>query len=513
MDTGQPDTARPPLWRRLLWPFARVGSAFKLTGTHLLHHVIGATLIAALMLALEGFHVLEWLDAAMLRASAEQGQLLERGKDPGAAYRPGIIEIDQPAFEQVFDEREPLERARLQQLLANVAQRGARVLAIDLDLAPAVYEQHAPGARPLDQLLDQLAADGHQLVLILPEQSDRNANLPWIRARCAAGVHFASPQIRERMGAVTRIELKSPVLAAVAFELAHGMQQQEQNQPMPAALSEQKQVLALANRVCELAQRTGSEKELARRAFEPVIDGDARDAAEQNAVTAPFHPAAMAPAFLDPTRVRVRLLDDKAGVAADAPRKQVLYIGASYDVRDRYTTAEGEQAGLHLHAAAHTSLGIGTADVNKYVVFAADIVIGVLLGCLFGGLWTLYGRAELAIDKRMAAAEMSRLQQMGTLAEFYGIRVMLVLVWASPFVIGALAIYASRGLLEQGWWVNPGPLIVGMFLHAMSLRDEAHHPHEEVPGLSVWAQLRRTHPGIVLVQAPLAVLLFVVALA
>ena len=511
LNTGQPEPAPLPLWRRLLWPVAQVGSAFKLTGTHLLHHVIGASLIAALMLVLEGFHVLEWLDAAMLRASAEQGQLLKRGKDAGAAYRPGIIEIDQPAFEQVFDEREPLERARLQQLLAQVARRDARVLAIDLDLAPAVYEQHAPGERPLDSLLDGLAAEGRQLVLILPEQSDRNANLPWLRARCAAGIHFASPQIRERMGAVTRIELKSPVLAAVAFELAHGAQQQEHRQPMPAALSEQKEGYRLADRVCQLARRARSEKELARWAFEPVIHGDAKDAAEQNAVTAPFHPAAVAPAFLDPTRAGVRLVDGKAGVAADAPRKKVLFVGSTYDVRDRYTTAEGEQAGLHLHAAAYTSLGIGTADVNKYVVFAADIVIGVLLGCLFGGLWTLYGRAELAIDKRMADHDFSRLHRMGTLAEFYGIRLMLVLVWASPFVIGALAIYLSRGLLEQGWWVNPGPLIAGMFLHAMSLRDEAHHPHEEVPGLNVWAQLRRTHPGIVLVQAPLAVLLFVVA--
>jgi CHASE2 domain-containing sensor protein len=495
----------------LLWPVTQLGSAFKLTGTHLLHHVIGASLIAALMLALEGFHVLEWLDAAMLRASAEQG-MLRKGVDPGRAYRPGIIEIDQPAFEQVFEEREPLERTRLEQLLASVAQRGSKVLAIDLDLAPAVYEQRLSGGRPLDRLLDSLASGGQKLVLVLPEQSDQNTNLRWIRARCAAGLHFASPQIRERMGAVTRIEVKSPVLAAVAFELAHGQQGQEQKQPMPAALSEQKEVAGLANRVCQLAGRTGSEKELARWAFEPVIHGDAKDAAEQNAVTAPFHPAAMAIAFLDPTRARVHLMDGRASVAADAPRKQVVFIGATHDVRDRYTTAEGEQAGLHLHAAAYTSLGIGTADLNKYLVFVADIVIGVLLGCLFGGLWTLYGRAELAIDKRMAEHDASRSQRMATLAEFYGIRVMLVIVWASPFLIAALAMYASRGLLEQGWWVNPGPLIAGMFLHAMSLRDEAHHPHEEVAGLNVWQQLRRTHPGIVLVQAPLALVLLIVAL-
>ena len=47
METRQPDQPRPPLWRRLLWPIAQLGSAFKLTGTHLLHHVIGASLIAA----------------------------------------------------------------------------------------------------------------------------------------------------------------------------------------------------------------------------------------------------------------------------------------------------------------------------------------------------------------------------------------------------------------------------------------------------------------------------------
>lgn len=512
------DHAAPPppprlsLGKRLLWPFVQVGHAFKLTGTHLLHHIIGATLIASVMLMLEGFHVLEWLDAAMLRASAEHGQIVRERTDQGAKYRPGIIEIDQPAFEQVFDEREPLERSRLEQLIASAAARGSKVLAIDLDLAPAVYEQHKAGERPLDSLLDKLARGGQQLVLILPEQSDQNANLPWIRERCAAGLHFASARIRERMGAVTRIEVKSPVLAAVAFELAHGVKEQEQKQPIPAVLSEQKEVVGLADRVCQLANRTNSEKELARWAFEPVIHGDAKEAQEQNAVTAPFHPTAVAPEFLDPTRTRVKLIDGKAGVADNALRKNVVYIGSTYDVRDRYTTAEGEQASLHLHAAAHTSLGIGTADVNKYAVFAADIFIGILLGCLFGGLWTLYGRAELAIDKRMEDPDISRLHRMGTLAEFYGIRAILVVVWASPVVIGVLAVYLSHGLLEQGWWVNPGPLIAGMFLHAMSLRDEAHHPHEEVPGLNVWAQLRRTHPGIVLVQAPLAVVLFIIAL-
>ncbi|OFJ47327.1 hypothetical protein BA896_016195 [Janthinobacterium lividum] len=515
MENSEPVKSCLPLWRRWLWPFSQLGSAFKLTGTHLLHHVIGASLIAAMMLALEGLHVLEWLDAAMLRASAVQGQgqgqLPKRSEDPGAAYRPGIIEIDQPAFERVFDEREPLERTRLEQLIASAAAHAGTVLAIDLDLAPAVYEQHKAGERALDRLLDQLAGSGRQLVLILPEQSDQNANLPWIRARCAAGIHFASAQIRERMGAVTRIELKSPVLAAVAFELAHGADEQEQKQPMPAVLSQQKEGLALADRVCELARRAGSEKELARWAFEPVIHGDAKAAAEQNAVTAPFHPAAVARQFINPTRMRASLIDGQAGVAAVAGRKNAVYIGSSYDVRNRYTTAEGEQAGLHLHAAAHASLGIGTADVNKYVVFVADIVIGVLLGCLFGGLWILYGRAELAIDQRLQDHDFSRLHRLRTLFEFYAIRLMLLLVWASPFAIGALAIYLSRGLLEQGWWVNPGPLIAGMFLHAMSLRNEAHHPHEEVPGLSVWAQLRRTHPGIVLVQAPLAVVLLIIA--
>ena len=123
------DHAAPPppprlsLGKRLLWPFVQVGHAFKLTGTHLLHHIIGATLIASVMLMLEGFHVLEWLDAAMLRASAEHGQIVRERTDQGEKYRPGIIEIDQPAFEKVFDEREPLARSRLEQLIASAAAR------------------------------------------------------------------------------------------------------------------------------------------------------------------------------------------------------------------------------------------------------------------------------------------------------------------------------------------------------------------------------------------------------
>lgn len=494
-----------------MWPVIKVEQAFKLSGPHLLHHMIGAALIASLMLALEGLHVLEWLDAAMLRASGEQSEMAPQRKDPGAAYRPGIVEIDEPSFQQVFKEREPLERSRLEQLLESTANQGAQVIAVDLDLAPALYEE--PGHRPLDALLDRLAGAGKQLILTLPEVSTSNANLAWIRARCAAGVHFASPVIHERMGAVTRVELKSPVLSAVTFELAHGMQGQGQNEPMPAALSEQKEGASLADRVCALARRTASEKDLARWAGQPALhgDGDAKDAAEQNAVTAPFHPTALAPQFLNPTRARVKLIDDKAATDAGAAAKKVVFIGASHDVLDQFTTAEGSLPRLHLHAASYTSLGIGTADVNKYAVFVIDIVLGVFLGCLFGGLWTMYGQAELAVDGKMSDDSLDRLHRAGSLAAFYGVRVMMIVVWATPFLIGALAMYLSHGLLEQGWWVNPGPLIAGMFLHAMSLRDEALHPHQEIEGLSVWTQLRRTHPGAVLVQAPLALVFFILA--
>ncbi len=45
----------------------------------------------------------------------------------------------------------------------------------------------------------------------------------------------------------------------------------------------------------------------------------------------------------------------------------------------------------------------------------ADVVVG-LLGCLLGGLWSLYGRAELDMDRGMEENNVSRLHGVGTLA-------------------------------------------------------------------------------------------------
>jgi hypothetical protein len=90
--------------------------------------------------------------------------------------------------------------------------------------------------------------------------------------------------------------------------------------------------------------------------------------------------------------------------------------------------------------------------------------------------------------------------------------------WMLPMVLAFGGIYLSSWMYEDGTWLNPGPIIIGMFLHTLSLRGEtAHGDHAATATHSgtlariraPFALLLKHHPGSVLVQLPLTVFLLI----
>jgi hypothetical protein len=485
--------------------------------TSLLHHLIAAVMLASMMQALEARHLLEWLDGAMLRVTAGESASDPRDNDPGQRYRPSIVDITPAAFSAVFQERNPLDRDRLVELLGAIAQRQARILAVDIDVSPAIYEGKAP--RALDQLLQKLVQSGTQVVLVLPNPSEANGNLGWIRARCADGVHFASPAITERMGAVTRIDLNTPSLAAIALQLdgrRGGGQAETANAPGHAHAEPD-----LANQICEAVAHAQSERVLAAAARMPAPEpGESKAEARE---TVPLHPAAVAMRSLMPSAVDVALVDGHAGLAGSAALAPVVFVGGSYDVNDTFESAQGPVQGLYVHAASFTSLAMKTSELHRLAVFAFDVGLGVMLGILFGAMWTVYGAATRALqmtwheafsagagshaapDAAPAGHAPHRARKWRAIAALIGNRFWLAALWAIPCGLAGIAIYSSHWFLIRGLWVNPGPIILGMFLHAMSLR---HIPAEHATASSKGAviTLLREHPGSIVAQLPVAVM-------
>ena len=468
-----------------------IRSAWRLGWMGVLHHVAAAVMLASLMWFLEGRHVLEWLDGAMLRVTGSNTPSELQAQDPGLKARPSIIDIDGNAYRSVFGERSPLDRGRLQELLLSLPLDAGKVLAIDIDLSPAVHEGVAV-ARPLDQLLDRLARSGMAVVLVLPDPSDDNRNLGWIRARCDAGIYFASAAITERMGAVTRVDANLPTLAAVALSLARD---REAGPRLHAATTAQHED-GLPGQLCRRAAHVSGEYALFNAAREPSHhDG--------HAPTLPLHPMAAAMRYLTPTVSDIALTGGRAGLSDAATLQPVIFLGGSYDIHDTFRTVEGAMPGLYVHAASFTSLRMQTAQVGHFGMFLADIVLGFLLGWLFGGMWNLFGRA----DRRASAALQQPAAVGAPIATFLASRLMLLLFWMVPVAIAAGFAAASHSLLVAGWWANPGPVILGMFLHAMSLRHTHEHHDKDSDTRPFWRKVLSAHPDTVLVQLPLAVLL------
>ncbi len=448
-------------------------------------------MMAMLTLVLDHAHVLDWLDAGMLRLVGARNGAPTALADPFAANRPVIVDIDRRAYGDLFDERSPLDRYRLAELFGLLDRPAVRVVAVDIDVSPALSSQATPGQDLLDRTIDRLASAGRSVVLVLPDPSPSDAKLAWIRARCTMpGIHFASPLIRERFGAVTLADTKIPTLSAVAYGLTH-----------PGA-----EHGALKRRVCELAATSTSDQSLvdaAGRASE--ADGDL-----------PLHPHAVAASYLIPVTTGVILKGGALALEDDLPLRDVVFVGGDYERSDRFRTADGVLSGLYVHAATFASLSSGAHRVDTLLGFLFDVFSAVVLAFLFSAVWKFYdGFASPRLARAGSLIPFSS-RSPGAAWMIVQARLAIILVWAVPVALSYGAFLATHWLLLSGAWLNPGTLVIGMFLEARSHREEPNElSHPAGPDGSSrragWLhRLATEHPDTVVTQPLVTAVLAIV---
>jgi len=468
---------------------------------HFLHHLIGAAMLFSILHFAEHKHMLVWLDAAMIRVA---GMGHPAAPAQSAADRPSIVMIERDAFETVFDDRSPLPRGRLVELLAQFDASRTRVLAIDIDLAPTVSERAEGGVRPLDSALADLAARGVTVVLGLPPPAATapGATLAWVRARCADGIRFGDVTLHQRLGVVSRVHGAAPTLAHVAHQAAAAPQDAGQHG---------------TSAICVLAQQAGAETAF----FDAVAHAGANEhdkAAPPESI--PLSSVASNWATLRSDTHAVQLRSGQAAIDDAGQLRKVVFLGGAYDDGERMLTVGGAAYGVQVHAASFTSLATGTEDASLWTVATLDILLGLVFGFLFEWMWNCFKKLEDRVDTC----------PLPWLLSFYFVRLALFLCWLLPLVLAYLAIAASSSLYAQGLWLNPGPIIIGMFLHTLSLRGEAieesrgsgesktvHDDHAAPQAMlarirASFALLLKDHPGSLLVQLPLTVSLLILPL-
>ncbi|RCW70405.1 CHASE2 domain-containing protein [Pseudorhodoferax soli] len=400
---------------------AQAGKPWTGRGFAVLHHALAAGVMASAMLGMEHFHALDWLDAVMLQV------VTPRSAQPASARPanlPQLLLIDEPTYADTFDLQSPLKRDKLAQVVGDALAAKPAVLLIDLQLEPSVGE---PAERPLDDLLRNAKAAGTRVVLPLPEartpELDRQA-IAWMRGLCKAQVHFGLAQVRSHFGTVVRFDADPATMA----RLGTGD--------------------GAANPLCEAAALT---QDL------PAVWQMFASPSRSMGTSAPLHPDAVRAVVQQAIPWRAQ----SARLQLQQLRPTVIVLGGAYDNRDSFLTSAMDRAvpGAAIHASTIASEGAVTS--SHAAGWLLDLGLGTLLGFLFEALWKLVRRIRTCSDRLTLRFVLLAWLRVAAASG----------IWLLAIGV-ALGLMATMGrLVECGMWLNPGPVVLGMLLHALLLKD------------------------------------------
>jgi len=416
------------------------------------HHLLVALVVASVVAVLHWRGALGWLDAVMLSAAASVQAKASWSPEGSGRHdeMPVVVMIGEALYEREFRQTSPLDREKLAQFLRTTLQRGERppaTLVIDLDLSPVPGDERAQSK--LDQALGDLVRAGTHLLIPLPgrvETSElQHLKFSWLQKVCSwnrpdktAGVTLALPQVREHFGRVVQYDTRQLGLGVVAAKPAR------------------------ADHLCE---RVRTDPEQWRKPFVSTFF-DARVFQDGQGSLQPFN----AHFFrrLDDNLV----VADSLGVAADTGGRTV-FLGGAYDDKDRFLTpldpAGSKIEGVAVHAATWFSV-MHPVDVKHGIeTFLLDVLLGLLIGYLFGWTWGWYRMAQTTGPG--SSPTRHYLTTRGLLLLNLAVFALLIVLFMS---------LAADYFYPRNYWVNPGPIILGVFvkfLIASHGQDHASHHH------------------------------------
>lgn len=462
---------------------------------HNAHHLLMAAVIASCTLLVEISGSLDWLDAVTLRlASSYNSQDASNSKTDisasTAAELPTTLLINDQIFESYFLQSSPLRREKLALLINRISEQHPKLLAIDIDLAPGADDPlgNSPAQVKLDRQLDSSArglcatADSHgegrcKIVLTLPmpvaSEPLKQLQFDWIKARCAAGIEFASASLLSHQGTIIRQSANTPNLGNVS---AWWFKQDAVEHAPQHAHSEHPSY----DYFCKSAAQYQSGKD-----FFSLVNLDA--IANGDGKTVPLNTHYFSLAADDD----IQLQKDVKGVEPLIPAipnasQRAIFLGGSYGVTDKFDTALGKFDGVSIHAASFYGNLNGVANASHVFAWGLDILIGLFLGILFQALWEKYNEAA---DRQKASEPIS----LSTRAVQYLVaKLWLLGIFALLALLAMIFLYSASTLLSHGLWLNPGPIVIGMFLDSLlSSRSKHHAAH-----IDGFQSLLKQHPDM-----------------
>jgi hypothetical protein len=151
-------------------------------------------------------------------------------------------------------------------------------------------------------------------------------------------------------------------------------------------------------------------------------------------------------------------LDDEHSLGKlDKLGKRAVFLGASFDSRDFFLTVYGPQPGVAVHAGAYATLRQRVEPLTHIPALGFDVLLGVAAGVLFRWSWDRYygSTGRLAREPRVRPLA------------YCAARAWLVLNFAFLLVSLLFLLLFSVVLLELNLWMNPGAMIIGVFVKSL----------------------------------------------
>jgi hypothetical protein len=423
---------------------------------HIISSFRTALFLAAVMVLLEHYTVvLEWLDVFMLRLATTFAMSTAESKRAEVL----VFTIQQEPFEKEFQSRSPIDRHELLKYFKELDKiynprtfENLRVLAIDYDLSPNGYDlddknkcviSNKKELKEQNELDDFLVKQAIRVVLIkpLPVKNRRlcQCKVAWedeIQKKSTRRILFGHSEVwhYDMLGPVAKYVESEESFPATVFAAAKGRSpsgggditscddskssslHDPDKKPKRERINFLQAYATGAVKVCQLIDIKGFDD--CKKYFEFDTSGKV----------------------------------DASGKPLNSPISTIsaIFFGGEYGKDDIYTTPLGILPGVTIQAYTYFSIGQrqnSNAWLWLWLALLLDIILGFIVGLIFHWNWENFHRCRHSNPDKFAP-------QVGwallSVLFLLNILVFLVLI--------------SSPLLGRGIWINPAPIIIGLFI-------------------------------------------------
>lgn len=422
---------------------------------NLIHEWPSALFVSAAVSIL--LHQTSWLDAVDGYAWLVTGNLSTVGQSaPQSPRRAVVVLIDEKANRDAYHDRSPLDRCRLRDDLNLLYSGQPSVLAIDLDISPALWlsRQEDGSARQsrcqqqIYELIRTRSCGGIRTVLMKPFESPDGGAPPHQSAiREMQQQIDGAAMCRQPQAAVERVRVGDAVLP-----VEYGLLLRHYDGPA-----------YFSSLVYRAYQESGP------ASWFPKDKADERKRID--------------PRWATNGGVVVKGIGE---VQEDLSKLKgmVVFFGAAFGEQDTYLTPLGSIYGVEAHALAFMSMLDPIGHFNGLWEFAGEVLLALLFGLLISRMWEQYFQGRVGADP----VQRQLAPLLVTLLFALLLCVILLVSWLSLVV-----------LRNWGIWLSPVPIALGMLADGFMVGSVNRARHEllrleNVPVVepeSLWESIQR----------------------